>query len=325
MSLIISSKFRATLSILFPAVMATSPVADARTASPAPEEDRPTEETVAENLLMAEMDSLVKMMADVSKIPEENKGTLHFVPESDDTDPARAQLDVLVKIQHSLVQQQTNQEAALKSQLVMCKMADSLGRLLSEQSRSFEKQKKEMLQYMEKESSMHQNSMDQVETVVSKVGESLEGFTNTIGTLSTTLKDLSADQRTQNNQQDDLQRKMHYELQGIKDLCNHVRSNTLNTCKELKNVQWQVSEMRSGTTDANGVVSGNKGSLIYLMHEDMKTSVQSIMEALGSSVKALQEAVEAGVNPEKSLKRKYQEYKENERAAKQKREEERKQ
>ena len=207
----------------------------------------------------------------------------------------------------------------------MCKMADSLGRLLSEQSRSFEKQKKEMLQYMEKESNMHQNSMDQVETVVSKVGESLEGFTNTIGTLSTTLKDLSADQRTQNNQQDDLQRKMHYELQGIKDLCNHVRSNTLNTCKELKNVQWQVSEMRSGTTDANGVVSGNKGSLIYLMHEDMKTSVQSIMEALGSSVKALQETVEAGVNPEKSLKRKYQEYKENERAAKQKREEERKQ
>ena len=61
---------------------------------------------MAENLLRAEMDSLVKMMADVSKIPEENKGTLHFVPESDDTDPARAQLDVLVKIQHSLVQQQ---------------------------------------------------------------------------------------------------------------------------------------------------------------------------------------------------------------------------
>ena len=323
MSLIISSKFRATLSILFPAVMATSPVADARTASPAPEEDRPTEETVAENLLMAEMDSLVKMMADVSKIPEENKGTLHFVPESDDTDPARAQLDVLVKIQHSLVQQQTNQEAALKSQLVMCKMADSLGRLLSEQSRSFEKQKKEMLQYMEKESNMHQNSMDQVETVVSKVGESLEGFTNTIGTLSTTLKDLSADQRTQNNQQDDLQRKMHYELQGIKDLCNHVRSNTLNTCKELKNVQ----SPRCGRAlqMPMGLFRGNKGSLIYLMHEDMKTSVQSIMEALGSSVKALQEAVEAGVNPEKSLKRKYQEYKENERAARQKREEERKQ
>ena len=167
--------------------------------------------------------------------------------------------------------------------------------------------------------------MDQVETVVSKVGESLEGFTNTIGTLSTTLKDLSADQRTQNNQQDDLQHKMHYELQGIKDLCNHVRSNTLTMCKELKNVQWQVSEMRSGTTDGNGVVSGSKGSLLYLMHEDMKTSVQSIMEALGSSVKALQEAVEAGVNPEKSLKRKYQEHKENVRAAKQRREEERKQ
>ena len=63
MSLIISNKFRATLSILFPAVMATSPAADARAACPAAEEDRPTEETVAENLLMAEMNSLVKMMA----------------------------------------------------------------------------------------------------------------------------------------------------------------------------------------------------------------------------------------------------------------------
>ena len=112
---------------------------------------------------------------------------------------------------------------------------------------------------------------------------------------------------------------MHYELQGIKDLCNHVRTNTLNTIKELKNVQWQVSEMRSGTTDANGVVLSNKGSLIYLMHEDMKTSVQSIIEALESSVKALQEAVQAGVNPEKSLKRKHQEYKEAERAAKKRR------
>ena len=164
-----------------------------------------------------------------------------------------------------------------------------------------------MLQYMEKESNIHQNSMDQVETVVSKVGESLEGFTNTIGTL------------------DDLQRKMHYELQGIKDMCNHVRTNTLNTIKELKNVQWQVSEMRSGTADANGAVSSNKGWLIYLMHEDMKTGVQSIMEALESSVKALREAVQAGVNPEKSLKRKHHEYKEAERAAKQKREDERKQ
>ena len=77
MSLIISNKFRATLSVLFPAVMATSPAADARAASPAPEEARPAEENVAENLLKAEMNSLVKMMADVSKVPEENKCENH--------------------------------------------------------------------------------------------------------------------------------------------------------------------------------------------------------------------------------------------------------
>ena len=55
--------------------------------------------------------------------------------------------------------------------------------------------------------------------------------------------------------------------------------------------------------------------------EDLKTSTQSLLDAMAKSVKALNETVEAGVNPEKSLKRKFQEYQEQQRVEDQKKEE----
>ena len=90
---------------------------------------------------------------------------------------------------------------------------------------------------------------------------------------------------------------------GTKELTGHVRSNTLSTSKEIKALIWQVGELRSGSTDSSGTVSSNKGSLLYLISEDLKTSTQSVLDAMATSVKALKETVEAGVNPEKSLKR----------------------
>ena len=68
-------------------------------------------------------------------------------------------------------------------------------------------------------------------------------------------------------------------------------------------------------------MSSNKGSLLYLISEDLKTSTQSVLDAMATSVKALKETVEAGVNPEKSLKRKFQEYQEQQRAEDQRKEE----
>ena len=49
-------------------------------------------------------------------------------------------------------------------------------------------------------------------------------------------------------------------------------------------------------------MSSNKGSLLYIISEDLKTSTQSVMNAMATSVKALKETVEAGVDPEKSFK-----------------------
>ena len=241
-------------------------------------------------LLQAEMDSVVKSMSDLVKVKDEDKITPYVKdPESSgEVDVAKEQLDVLVKIQHDLKRQQVVQQVML---------------------------------YMEKESNLHQNSMDQIENVVEKVGTTLDQFTSSLTTLSATIKDLSADQRSQGREHLDVLGRTHYEVQGTKGLLEHVRSNTLSTAKEAKALGWQVGELRSGSTDSQGTVSSNKGSLLYIISEDLKTSTQSLLDAMAKSVKALNETVEAGVNPEKSLKRKFQEYQEQQRVEDQKKEE----
>ena len=76
-------------------------------------------------------------------------------------------------------------------------MQETMSKLLTERSNDFERQRKSMMSYMQKESSSHQYAMDQVEAVVDKVGSTLDQFTSSLTTLSATIKDLSADQRSQ--------------------------------------------------------------------------------------------------------------------------------
>ena len=196
-----------------------------------------------------------------------------------EVDVAKEQLDVLVKIQHDLKRQQEVQRATLTSQFLLGKMQETMSKLLTERSNDFERQRKAMMLYMEKESNTHQNSMDQIENVVAKVGTTLDQFTSSLTTLSSTIKDLSADQRSQGREHLDVLKGIHYEVQGTKGLLDHVRSNTLSTAKETKNLGWQVGELRSGSTDSQGTVSSNKGSLLYIISEDLKTSTESVMGA----------------------------------------------
>ena len=55
----------------------------------------------------------------------------------------------------------------------------------------------------------------------------------------------------------------------------------------------------------------------------MKTATQSTFDVLAKSVKSVNETIEAGVNPEKSLKRKFEEYQEQQRVEDQQKEAER--
>ena len=273
-------------------------------------------------LMQAEMDSVVKSMSDLVKVKEEDQIT-PYVRESGEVDVAKEQLDVLVNIQHDLKRQQKVQESMLKSQFLLGKMQETMAKLLTERSNDFERQRSAIMKHMQEETTMHQNAMDQVESVVEKVGTTLDQFTSSLTTLASTIKDLSADQRSQGTQHIDVLKGIHYEIQDSKKILDHIRSNTLTTSKETKNAAWQVSELRSGSVDGKGSVSAQKGSLLYVISEDLRTATQSTMEALGKSVKAVNETIEAGVNPEKSLKRKYEEAQEQQELEDQKKEAER--
>ena len=276
-------------------------------------------------LLQAEMDSVVKNTSDLVKIKDEEKIT-PYVKDSEsgeEVDVAKEQLDVLVKIQNDLKRQQVVQQATLTSQFLLVKMQETMSKLLAERSNDFERQRRSMMAYMQKESSLHQHAMDQVESVVDKVGSTLDQFTSSLTTLSATIKDLSADQRSQGREHLDVLGRIHFEVQDTKKILDHIRSNTLSTSKETKNLGWQVSELRSGSVDAKGEVSAQKGSLLYIISEDLKTATQSTFDALAKSVKSVNETIEAGVNPEKSLKRKFEEHQEQQRVEDQKKEAER--
>ena len=206
-------------------------------------------------LLQAEMDSVMKSMSDLVKVKDEDKITPYVKdPESGEVDVAKEQLDVLVKIQHDLKRQQEVKRASLTSQFLLGKMQETMSKLLTERSNDSERQRKSMMLYMEKEANTHQNSMEQIENVVEKVGTTLDQFTSSLTTLSSTIKDLSAHQRSQGREHLDVLKGIHYEVQGTKGLLEHVRSNTLSTAKETKALGWQVGELRSGSTDAQGTI-----------------------------------------------------------------------
>ena len=151
--------------------------ADRRDGAEAPEASQASPNTTLA-LLQAEMDSVVKNMSDLVKIKDEDKIT-PYVKDSEsgeEVDVAKEQLDVLVKIQNDLKRQQVVQQPTLTSQFLLVKMQETMSKLLTERSNDFERQRKSMMSYMQKESSLHQNAMDQVEAVVDKVGSTLATF-----------------------------------------------------------------------------------------------------------------------------------------------------
>ena len=297
-------------------------VDDVHEETPEVEEPKTAPSTILA-LLQAEMGSVVKSMSDLVKVKEEDQITPYVKESGEEVDVAKEQLNVLVNIQHDLKRQQTIQESMLKSQFLLGKMQEIMAKLLTERSNDFERQRSAMMRHMQEETTLHQNAMDQVESVVEKVGTTLDQFTFSLTTLASTIKDLSADQRSQGTQQIDVLKGIHYEIQDSKKILDHVRSNTLTTSKETKNAAWQVSELRSGSVDGKGSVSAQKGSLLHVISEDLKTATQSTLDALGKSVKAVNETIEAGVNPEKSLKRKFEEHQEQQRVEDQQKEAER--
>ena len=187
------------------------------------------------------------------------------------------------------------------------RLAETVMKIQSKTIEGVEQEIKHLSAFMERDVNVGQNVMDSVETTMDKVSTALGGFATSVGALADTLKDMAANQRRAKNVGDDQQRKMVHELYQVRDTLTHIRSNTKEASKDIKNCAWQLSELRSGAADQNGAVTSQAGSLLYLLNEDMKNSCQAVLETLGKSVTVIRETIEKGVHPDKSLKRKYEE------------------
>ena len=260
---------------------------------------------VETGLLEVEMRGLSATMVEVTTVSkEEEVRPLPPVAAADPDSLGQVQLDTLIRIQNGIARQCGLQEASLQAQMVGSKMIETLSKLMGARSQSLEREMKTMMLYLEKEMNVGQNVMDSVETTMDKVTTALGGFATSVGTLAETLKDMAANQRTASNVGDDQQKKMVSELGQCREMLVHVRNNTKQATQDLKNVAWQMSELRSGAADQNGEVAAQKGSLLYLVSEDLKTSCQGVLDVLGKTVTAIQDSIEKGVHPEKSHKRK---------------------
>ena len=274
-------------------------------APPAPAEAPPAAIPSSEidtGVLEVEMRGLSATMVEVTTVKKEDEVTP--LPPATGADPeslGQIQLDTLIQIQNGIAKQCSLQEASLRAQMVGSKMVETLSKLMGARSQSLEREMKTMLLYLEKEMNVGQNVMDSVEATMDKVTTALGGFATSVGTLADTLKDMAANQRTAQNVGDDQQKRMVSELGQCREMLVHVRNNTKEAVKDLKNCAWQMSELRSGS---DGAVTSQSGSLLYLVSEDLKTSCQAVLDVLGKSVPIIQEAIEIGVHPERSHKRK---------------------
>ena len=266
----------------------------------------PPSSEIDTGVLEVEMRGLSATMVEVTAVKKEDEVTP--LPPATGADPeslGQIQLDTLIQIQNGIAKQCSLQEASLRAQMVGSKMVETLSKLMGARSQSLEREMKTMLLYLEKEMNVGQNVMDSVEATMDKVTEALGGFATSVGTLADTLKDMAANQRTAQNVGDDQQKKMVAELGQCREMLVHVRNNTKESVKDIKNCAWQMSELRSGATDQNGSVTSQSGSMLYLMiSEDLKTSCQATLESMHKAVSAIQESIEQGVHPEKSHKRK---------------------
>ena len=322
----LNTVFVCTSRQVFPLVMA-EPHAAAPTAEPAtaPETEQPPAEvppTVVtpvfeKRLLEAECNSLRSALLEEQR--DVDPVVIH-TPDLQAEDPAREQLKTLESLQNvmraTLVEQQRN----MKVSMLQGRLADTVMKLQSKSIEGVEQEIKQLSACMERDVNVGQNVMDSVETTMDKVSTALGEFSTSVGTLADTLKDMAANQRTAKNVGDDQQRKMVNELYQVRDTLTHIRTNTKETSKEVKNCTWQLAELRrSGATDQNGAVSSQAGSLLFL-NEDVKTAAQAVLEALGKSVTVIQETIEKGVHPDKSNKRKFEakEAEDKERMARQK-------
>ena len=155
------------------------------------------------------------------------------------------------------------------------------------------------------------------------VDASLEAFSGAFGSFINTMKDLLAGIRASSSERKALQEGFNKTLQQLEEYCKHVRGNTNDikgSASHIKtaatNIQRELSELRTGGKSASsGAVDSNGGSLLATLGVSLQKEATNLLEGMTKIAHHLQEelanriqeSVEKGTDPEKSLKRKREE------------------
>ena len=270
-----------------------------------PPADPPTElcetaigaEGVGLQVLEAELGSLKSAMLEVTAVDETDVPP-HDVPSIDDVeDVAKAHLKVLLGIQSVVTLQYKTQQNALKSQMISTRMVETCSQILTFHVKAVEKEVRTLAAHIATDVGLGQSTLDQMETILDKFGTSFN-------TLGDTLKDMFASQRTSGNKEEELRKAVVREITATKEILSHVRANTNGHTKELKNLLWEVAELWTGGQSKDpGAVTSQSGSLLAAIGNGFENQIGFLLEGITQCSHAIQEAVQKGTDPEKSLKR----------------------
>ena len=121
------------------------------------------------------------------------------------------------------------------------------------------------------------------------------------------MRDLCSGTRLSAQEQKTIQDKVIHELNQTKQVAEHIRTNVNKVNREQKNTSGEIREMRTSSLSTDGTATVKGGSLLGALDISLSNGFHSVLEAMGRTTARLQSAIEAGVDPEKSFKRKAEE------------------
>ena len=92
---------------------------------------------------------------------------------------------------------------------------------------------KRLADHMEKD-------LDLGASTLNRVQESIQSFEDKFGSLSDTLKDIVSSHRVRYATDDEMRKKILFEIGGAKEFLSHIRSNTQSVSKSFQNLVWET-------------------------------------------------------------------------------------
>ena len=176
---------------------------------------------------------------------------------------------------------------------VMGKLVTSNARLLSHHLVQVNEKLDVLGEWLRKDCESGQSCFEETRVTMAE-------FAKKFDVLSESIKFMSATSKTSAHDEAEVKKKIMVELANSREVLSHIRGNTGTTNKKIGDLLWQIGELRTGGTQKD-TPDNNGGSLLSVLEVQLDNIASSLKEDVGKLSADLGEAVERGVDPEKSL------------------------